>query len=84
MIYEKKNDYYHQLARKLIDPTTSCKIYCSILKIFYDNRKIPLIPPLLIGNKLVGDFREKANHFNKYFASACTPIDNSCCQFLLI
>ena len=30
--------------------------------------KIPLIPPLLIGNKLVSDFKEKANNFNKYFA----------------
>ena len=27
LICEKKNDYYHQLARKLIDPTTSCKKY---------------------------------------------------------
>ena len=27
----------------------------------------------------MGDFREKANHFNKYFASICTPIDNSSC-----
>ena len=26
----------------------------------------------------MGDFREKANHFNKYFASICTPIHNSC------
>ena len=34
LIYEKKNDYYHQLARKLIDPTTSCKTYWSILKTF--------------------------------------------------
>ena len=27
----------------------------------------------------MGDFREKANHCNKYFASICTPIDNSSC-----
>ena len=26
----------------------------------------------------MGDFREKANHFNKYFPSICTPIDSSC------
>ena len=32
-----------------------------------------------MGNKLAGDFREKANHFNKSFASICTPIDNSGC-----
>ena len=28
---------------------------------------------------MVGDFREKANHFTKCFASICTPIDNSSC-----
>ena len=28
---------------------------------------------------LVSDFREKANHFNKYFASQCTPINNTSC-----
>ena len=39
LIYEKKNDYYHQLARKLIDRTTSCKTYWSILKTFYNNKK---------------------------------------------
>ena len=39
LTYEKKNDYYHQLARKLIDPTTSCRTYWSILKTFYNNKK---------------------------------------------
>ena len=34
LIYEKKNDYYHQLSMKLIDPATSCKTYWSILKTF--------------------------------------------------
>ena len=79
LIYEKKNDYYHQLPRKLIDSKASCKTYWSILKTFYNNKKMPLIPPLLIGNKSVSDFREKANHFNKYFASICTTIDKNSC-----
>ena len=26
----------------------------------------------------MSDFREKANHFNKYFAFKCTSINNSC------
>ena len=39
LIYEKKDGYYHQLARKLIDPSTSCKTYWSILKTFYNNKK---------------------------------------------
>ena len=50
-----------------------------MLKMFYNKIEIPLIPPLLIGNKLVIDFREKANHFNKYFASKCTSIYNNIC-----
>ena len=60
MICEKRIDYYHQLARKLIDRSTSCKT--SILKNVCNNKKIPLILPLLIANKLVSNFREKANH----------------------
>ena len=32
LIYEKKNDYYNALAKKLLDPTTSSKSYWSILK----------------------------------------------------
>ena len=39
LIYENKNDYYHHLARKLIDPFASCKTYWSILKTFYNNKK---------------------------------------------
>ena len=38
--------------------------------------KIPLIPPLNVGNKLVTDFKEKARLFNEFFASKCTPITN--------
>ena len=38
--------------------------------------KIPLIPPINVGNKLVTDFKEKARLFNEFFASKCTPITN--------
>ena len=40
-------------------------------------KPIPLIPPLLVNNKFVSDFTEKANLFNDFFASQCTPISNS-------
>ena len=39
-------------------------------------KKILLIPPLNVGNKLVTDFKEKARLFNEFFASKCTPITN--------
>ena len=43
------------------------------------NKKIPTIPPLLVDGKLVSDFCIKANVFNNFFASICTPIDNTSC-----
>ena len=48
-----------------------------ILKTFANAFKIPLIPPLLIGNQLVSDFLEKANLFNEYFSKQCTTIGNN-------
>ena len=43
------------LANKLSNPSTSSKTYWSILKTFCNNKKIPLIPPVFIGNKLESD-----------------------------
>ena len=67
LIYEKKNDYYNALAKKLSDPKTSSKTYWSILKTFYNTKKVPIIPPILIENKLETDFLKKANYFNNKF-----------------
>ena len=36
-----ENNYYDMLANKLSNPSTSSKIYWSILKIFCNNKKIP-------------------------------------------
>ena len=58
------------------NPSTSSKTYWSILKAFCNNKKIPLILPIFIGNEVESDFKLKANPFNKYFASKCTPINN--------
>ena len=35
-----------------------------------------LIPPLLVNNSFVTDFKEKANLFNEYFCKQCTPVAN--------
>ena len=40
-------------------------------------KKIPAIPPLLVDGKFVSDFCEKANLFNNFFSSICTPIQNT-------
>ena len=47
-----KDDYNSRLAQKLRDPSASSKIYWSILKRFFSEKKVPIIPPLLINNKL--------------------------------
>ena len=40
LIYEKLiHYYYHQLARKLMDPSASGKTYWSLLKTFYNDKK---------------------------------------------
>ena len=62
---------------KLNDPHTNAKSYWSILKTLYNGKKIPLIPPILISDKLVSNFKEKANHFNAFFVSQCTPVPNN-------
>ena len=64
------------LLHKLNDPRSSQNIFWKILKTFYNGNKTPLIPPIIIKDKLVSDYEEKANHFNIFFASQSTPIDN--------
>ena len=54
-----KLKYYEGLANKLSDPNTVRKTYWKILKTFINGTKIPLMPPLLVGNQLVSDFWKK-------------------------
>ena len=64
---------------KLNNPKSSAKTYWSIIKFFYNDSKIPLIPPSLVNNKLVSDFtKKKENLFNDFFAAQCTPLSNKC------
>ena len=46
------------------------------MKTFYNGKKIPLIPPLLVNDKFECDFGKKENHFNEFFTSKCTPLNN--------
>ena len=76
MILKRKDAYYRQLSGKFNDPETSAKAYWSILKTLYNEKKIPLIPTILVNNKLKSNFKEKANHSSAFFASQCTPVSN--------
>ena len=49
----KIKEKYHHLSLKLNNLHTSAKTWWSILKSFYNDIKTPLIPPLLVNNKIV-------------------------------
>ena len=75
-VNSSKLKYHERLALSLNDPKTALKTYWKILKTFVNGTKIPLIPPLLVGNQLVTDFLVKANLFNDYFSQQCMTVDN--------
>ena len=56
-----------KMSAKLDNPKTVPKTYWSIT---------PIIPPVLVNGELVSDFKQKANLFNNYIVSQCTPIKN--------
>ena len=53
LVSTTKTSYYENLGKKLNNPTIQTKSYWSILKSFYNNKKITLIPPLLINDKFL-------------------------------
>ena len=76
-ISQGKDEYHRRLSQKLSDHSASSTTDWSILKRFYNGKKLPIIPPLLINNKLESDFKIKANCFNGFFASKCAPLNNN-------
>ena len=55
LITSTKDLYYNNLVKRLNNPLLQAKTYWSILKTFYSDKKIPIIPPLLIDDKFVTD-----------------------------
>ena len=78
-ILEAEKNYTLKITNKFADSNTAPKMYRTISNHVLYNGKIPTIPPLLVNDKNVSGFWEKANIFNNYFASICTPIDNANC-----
>ena len=68
---------YERLANKLNDSNTSSKAYWSIITTLVNGKKVPVIPLILVNNKLVTNFKEKANIFNGFFSKKCRPIPNN-------
>ena len=69
-----KNLYYEKFGKKLNNPLLQAKKYCSFLKTFYNEKKVPLFPPLLVKGEFVNDIKTKTNIFNNFFAEQCTPL----------
>ena len=72
LIDDSKQKYFLRLSQKLTTIQKSTKAYWALLKIFLNNGKIPVIPPLFHSNKFITDFKEKAELFNSYFAKQCS------------
>ena len=65
------------MCGQLNDRTTAPKTYWKIISRFLNNKEIPAIPPLLLNGEIISNFSQKASIFNKFFASQCTPLQNS-------
>ena len=76
-IQDSKNAHFDRLSRKLSSPKTAPKSYWSILKYFYCDKKIPIIPHLLCNNEYITDFKSKADIFNNYFSNQCSLLNNT-------
>ena len=61
LISSTENLYYENLLKEnLNNLLLQAKAYWSILKIFYNEKKIPIIAPLLIDDNFVTDIKTKA------------------------
>ena len=76
IILAAKEKYINKLGTKLSNSETAPKTYLKILNRFLSNKKIPSIPPLLVNGEMISSFSKKAELFNKFFASQCTPLSN--------
>ena len=67
-----KQNYYSRMSTRLTKFHNSSKAYWSLLKIFLNNNKIPLIPISTIKE----NFKIKSDLFNSFFVSQCSLIKN--------
>ena len=63
LINSTKVLFYKNLGRKLNNQLLQVKTYWSILKTFYNDKKVPLIPPLLIDTKSCNWYQIKGKYF---------------------
>ena len=76
-IINAKMGYIQKKSNALNDKNTDPKVYWTILNNLLNNIKIPSIPPILASGKTITNIVEKANLFNNFFASQCSPLENT-------
>ena len=69
--------YIQKKSNVLNDKNTDPKAYWTILNNILHNIKIPSIPPILASDKTITNIVEKVNLFNNFFASQCSPLENT-------
>ena len=67
---DSRDRYYTRISNKLNESHVFPKAYWSILKIFLNNKKPPIIPPLFYENRFVTDFKKKAELFNSFLLNS--------------
>ena len=77
LIEASKQKYCCRMTNKLTNAEKSPKTYWSILKSFFNNKKILLIPPLFYENCFITNFKEKAELFSSFFADQCSLMSNA-------
>ena len=65
------------MTTKLEHSNAAPKTYWAILNRLLYNKKIPAIPPLFVDCSFISGYYKKANLFNNFFDSICTPIKSS-------
>ena len=70
---QEKEEHIAKMSAKLDNPSTALKMYWSITSRFFNERKMPAIPTVLVDGKMVSDFKIKSELFNSQFATQCTP-----------
>ena len=73
-ISSNRSSYFLNLSNQLNDKCLNPKKYWTLLISVYNNRKIPLIPPILKGNKYVSDLKKKLTILMSFLACNVLPL----------
>ena len=69
-----RKSYFLNFSNQLNDKCLNPEKYWTLLRSFYNGRKVPLIPPILKDNKHLSDFKEKLTILMSYLACNVLPL----------